>query len=176
MYYKQFDRRVKLNNKNFQKILDFYLFSCPTPGTSRRSRTFEQLGWKGAKQFAQLKMRLISAASNSLRDNYYPCKKDELEEKFAVVSNIHPVDEYCVFLKNDEKTVIQSLFSAIRNAFAHGSFNVKTYKKKRVYFFANHYHYLKAEIVLQEKTLLRWIDILKEGYDPSLKEKTARQP
>ena len=52
MYYKQFDKEIKLSNKNLQKILDFYLFSCPTPETSKRTRTFEQLGWKGAKQFA----------------------------------------------------------------------------------------------------------------------------
>lgn len=167
MYYKQFDKEIKLSNKNLQKILDFYLFSCPTPETSRRTKTFEQLGWKGTKQFAQLKSCLISAASNSLQANYYPCKKDELEEKFAVVSNVHPVDEYCVFLKNDEKTVLQSLFSAIRNALAHGSFSVQTYKKVRVYFFANYHNYLKAEIVLQEKTLLEWINILQGGYKPT---------
>ena len=167
MYYKQFDKEIKLSNKNLQKILDFYLFSCPTPDISKRSRTFEQLGWKGSKQFAQLKSRLISAASNGLQSNYYPCKKDELEEKFAVVSTVHPVDEYCVFLRNDEKTVLQSLFSAIRNAFAHGSFSVQTYKKVRVYFFANYHNYLKAEIVLQEKTLLAWIDILESGYNPN---------
>lgn len=166
MYYKKFDKAIKLNSKNFQKILDFYLFSCPTPEKSVRAKTFEQLGWSGQKQFAQLKTLLISSASNSLKDNYYPCKKDELKEKFSVVSNVHPVDEYCVFLKNDEKAVLQSLFSAIRNALAHGSFSVQTYKKVRVYFFANHHKYLKAEIVLQENTLLAWIEILKRGFIP----------
>ena len=164
MYYKQFDKEVKLNNKNFQKILDFYLFSCPTPNKSFRSKTFEQLGWQGKKQFALLKTLLLSSASNSLKGNYHPCKKEELQGKFDEVENIHPVDEYCVFLKSDEKTVIQSLFSAIRNAFAHGSFSVQTYKKTRVYFFANYHDYLKAEIVLQEKTLLAWIEILEKGY------------
>jgi hypothetical protein len=102
-----------------------------------------------------------------LKENYYPCKKEELKESFENVANVHPVDEYCVFLRNDEKTVMQSLFSAIRNAFAHGSFSVQTYKKVRVYFFANHHDYLKAEIVLQEKTLLEWISILQEGYKPT---------
>ena len=166
MYYKQFDKEVKLSNKNFQKILDFYLFSCPTPQKSFRSKTFEQLGWKGTKQFAQLKTLLISSASNSLKENYHPCKKEELEKQFEAATNIHPIDEYCIFLKSDEKTVIQSLFSAIRNAFAHGSFSVGTYKKTRVYFFANYHDYLKAEIVLQEKTLLAWMEIVEKGYTP----------
>lgn len=164
MYYKQFDKDIKLNNKNFQRILYFYLFACPTPKTSARSKSFEQLGWKGQQQFAQLKALLISSASNSLKGNYHPCKKEELQKHFAVVANVHPVDEYCVFLKSDEKTVIQSLFSAIRNALAHGSFSIQTYEKARVYFFANHSNYLKAEIVLQEKTLLAWIDIVEKGY------------
>lgn len=166
MYYKEFDKEVKLSNKNLQRILDFYLFSCPTPETSARTKTFEQLGWKGKTQFAQLKSKLLTSATSSLKGNYYPCKKEELKGSFEKVANIHPVDEYCVFLKNDEKTVIQSLFSAIRNAFAHGSFSVQTYKKVRVYFFANYHNYLKAEIVLQEKTLLEWIDILEQGYTP----------
>ena len=74
-----------------------------------------------------------------------------------------------MFLKTDEKTVIQSLFSAIRNALAHGSFNVKIYKGVRVYFLSNYNKYLKAEIVLQENTLLKWIDIVKEGCESSEK-------
>lgn len=166
MYYKQFDKEVKLSNKNFQKILDFYLFSCPIPQKSFRSKTFEQLGWKGKKQFAKLKTLLISSASNSLKGNYHPCKKEELQGQFEAAANISPIDEYCIFLKSDEKTVIQSLFSAIRNAFAHGSFSVETYTKTKVYFFANYHDYLKAEIVLQEKTLLTWIEILEKGYIP----------
>ena len=100
-----------------------------------------------------------------MRDNYYPCSKDELNAKFQEVSKICPIDEYCVFLKNSEDTVMQSFFSAIRNALAHGSFTVKSYKNTRIYFFANYHNYLKAEIVLHERTLLSWIDIVKNGYE-----------
>ena len=164
MYYKKFDKPQKISDKNFQKILDFYLFHCPTPDKSVRSKTFEQLGWKGSPQFSQLKKQLLASASKSLRSNYYPCKKDELEAYFKLVSNIAPIDEYCVFFMNEEKSVIQSLFSAIRNAFAHGSFSVQTYNKERIYFFSNYHKFLKAEIVLQEKTLLAWISILEKGY------------
>lgn len=171
-YYKKYDKAYPISDKKFQKILAFFLFECPTPGTSQRAKNFSQLGWSGSPQFSNLKKRLIKAATSSLRSNYYPCKKDELPEKFRVAEDVSPVDEYCVFLKNGEKTVMHSLFSAIRNAFAHGSFAVqsfsdKTGSKVKVYFFCNYHEYLKAEIVLQEATLLRWIEIVKSGYDPT---------
>ena len=89
-----------------------------------------------------------------------------MPQKFRNVANVKPPNEYCVFLKQDEKTVMQSLFSAIRNAFAHGSFNVKTYNGVKIYYFENFNGYLKAEIVLHEETLLAWIPILEAGYNP----------
>lgn len=171
-YYKSFDKSYPISDKKFQKILSFYLFECPTPGTSRRAKDFEQLGWSGKASFASLKKNMLANASESLTKNYHPCKKEELESKFKLVSEVKPVDEFCVFLKHDEKTVMQSLFSAIRNSFAHGSFAIQNFKnekkeKVRVYFFSNFDGYLKAEIILQEKTLLNWIEIIKSGYNPN---------
>lgn len=167
-YKKTFDNKISFNSRNFQKILEFYMFNCPVEGTSFRGVGFLEHGWKGPKQFSALKKELLKAASTSLSSHYHPCKKGELEKKFAEVSIVSPVDEYCVFLKNEENTVMQSLFSAIRNAFAHGSFSVREYtlkgNKTRIYFFSNYKNYLKAEIVLQETTLLNWIKIIKAGY------------
>lgn len=170
-YYKRFDKRYPITDRKFQKVLSFFLFECPTPGTSQRAKSFNELGWSGSPQFSNLKKRLLNSATSSLRANYYPCKKTELQEKFKTVESVRPVDEYCVFLRNCEKTVIHSLFSAIRNAFAHGSFAVQSFKetdgtKTRVYFFCNFNEYLKAELVLKESTLLQWIGIVKSGYDP----------
>lgn len=167
-YIKTFDNKIPYSSNNFRRIVDFYLFCCPVDGTSFRSIPFSKYGWSGAIQFAQLKKRLLQAASNSLKDNYYPCKKDDLEIKFQEIKKSKPVEEYCVFLKNEEGTVMQSLFSAIRNAFAHGSFSIREYKhngdRVKMYFFSNFNKYLKAEIVLQESTLLEWIQIIKRGY------------
>lgn len=173
-YYKEFDKKYPISDKTFQKILSFYLFECPTPGKSKRAKDFSQLGWRGSPQFSNLKKRLLSASTPSLQSNYYPCKKDDLEEHFKLVESVSPVDEYCVFLRSDEKLVMHSLFSAIRNAFAHGSFAIQSFKdsnKKnlRIYFFSNYDNYLKAEIILQEQTLLNWIHILQSGYDPTKK-------
>lgn len=167
-YKRTFDNKIAMNSSNFQKILAFYLFCCPVKGISFRGVPFSEYGWNGTQQFAKLKRLLLSSSSTDLASNYYPCKKEELLDKFNKVSVISPVNEYCVFLKNEENTVMQSLFSAIRNAFAHGSFSVREYtsdgQKTKVYFLVNFKTYLKAEIVLQESTLLSWIKTVEEGY------------
>ena len=90
-----------------------------------------------------------------------PSNKNELVANFKKSERITYPDEYCVFLKTDEKSVIKSLFSAIRNSFAHGSFNVKSYKGTRIYYFSNYKDYEKARMVLYEETLLLWIKIIK---------------
>ena len=110
---------------------------------------------------------MLTASSNNFSSYYFPCNKTQLEVYYKVVEKAGPLDEYCVFLRSQENTTLQSLFSAIRNAFAHGSFSVRAYNKTRVYFFANYNKYLKAEIVLREDTLLSWIDIVKLGYTPN---------
>ena len=164
-YKKTFDNKIDLSSKKLRIILDFYLFQCPVENKSKRGKTFEQLGWKGSNQFGALKRKMLKKATISLKSNYKPCKKDELKKAFLDVKKIRSPDEYCVFLKFDEETVMQSLFSAIRNALAHGSFAVRTYDGKRIYFFSNYKEYLKAEIVLHEETLLNWIRIVKAGFN-----------
>lgn len=167
-YNKAFDNTLALSSRKLQEITRFYLFQCPVDGISFRAQTFKEHGWYGQVQFAQLKRKMLEAASSSLIHHYYPCTKNELKTAFYSVDQVAPLDEYCVFLKNEERTVMQSLFSAIRNAFAHGSFSVREYKldgkKVSLYFFSNCKNYLKAEIVLQENTLLDWIKIIKTGY------------
>lgn len=164
MYYQDYDIPSSLTNKNLLKIIDFYLFNCPVPGTSVRGKKFEEYGFVGSKSFGVLKTAMLSSASQSLKENYIPCKKEELETGFACVSKLSPPNEYCVFLKHEERTIMNSLFSAIRNSFAHGSFNVKSYNGVRIYFFVNYKEYQKAQIVLQEDTLLAWIHIIQSGY------------
>ena len=160
MYKKQFDNGIPYSNKNFQKIVDFFLFECPVPGKSWRGKSFKEYGLSGAPAFASFKKQMLLAASDSLKSNYKPCKKCDLEEAFTITSTLLPPQESCVFLYNDEKTVMQSLYSAIRNSFAHGSFRVDTYNKRRIFYMLNYDGYKKAELILWENTLLAWIDIV----------------
>lgn len=163
----KYDRSYKspksLSNSNLQKIVQFYLIECPVEGKSFKGKTFQEYGYCGSLAFSKLKTKLLDAATKSLKSNYYPCKKEELLSYFEKCETIFSPDEYCVFLKSDEKSVVRSMFSAIRNALAHGSFNVKSYNKTRIYFFSNQKEYEKARIILHETTLLSWISIIKAG-------------
>lgn len=164
-YAQSFDIPVSLSDRNLQKILLFYLINCPVEGKSFRGKTFQYYGFSGSPAFSGLKTALLNSATKSLKKNYKPCKKTEIEEAFKEVEKISPPDEYCVYFCSEEKTRMQSLFSAIRNAFAHGSFNYKTYQGVRIFFLLNHDKYKKAQIVLHEDTLLAWIDIIEKGYN-----------
>lgn len=154
---KEIKHEIPITNKNFNKIVNFYLMECPVVGKSYRGKSFYEKGWRGTSQFAKLKKEMLDSAETELSKNYYPSNKCELTENFKKCENIS--SEYCVFLKYEERTVLPSLFSAIRNSLAHGSFDVRRCNGTNVYFFANYKHYLKAKIILYEKTLLNWIDV-----------------
>ena len=162
VYNKTFDDTFSISNSNLQEIIKFFLFECPVPGKSVRGKKFSDYGINGITAFAKLKKSLIAAATDSLSNNYVPCLKNELSGSFTKMETVAPPDEYCVFMKTDEKTVMQSLFSAIRNAFAHGSFRVKRYSGYRIYDLSNNNGYLKAEMALHEETLLNWIKCVKD--------------
>ena len=145
-------------SENFQKIVEFYLFECPVEEVSSRATTFAEKGWKG-HYFTTLKARMLNVASKDLKKRYYPCKKEELESRFTEMEKLKKGEEYCVFLKHDEKRVMESLYKAIRNAFAHGSFKAGKDKGKTIYYFSNFEGYCKAQIQLKESTLLEWIEV-----------------
>jgi len=50
-YKKSFDSDIKLGNNNFQKILKFYLFECPTPGKAEEVQHSRDLAGKVLSNF-----------------------------------------------------------------------------------------------------------------------------
>ena len=114
-------------NPSFCRIVRFFLFESPVDDASYRGRTFSKQGWRGSK-FSTLKSLLLKSATAELKDHYHPCPKAQLESFFKLSENFNC--EYCVFLVGDGR-VIESLFRSIRNALAHGSFDVRKYKGER---------------------------------------------
>ncbi len=106
-YKKDFNNKFAISNPALQRILQFYLFECPVPGTSVRGKTFEEYGIKGSPAFSALKKKMLDASEGQLRENYKPCKKDELPIALNEVAFVVPPNEYCVFLSNEEKTTMQ---------------------------------------------------------------------
>lgn len=154
-----------IKDRKLLKILEFYLFECPVEGKSYRGKTFSQLGWSGHK-LKTLKSELLRVSSSNLKKRYHPVIKDQLEEffiKYQLLDGKKIEDETIVFLKWDEKRIMESLFSAIRNAFAHGSFKVvKGPNKTKKYYLMNHDKYIKAILIINEETLLNWITVIKK--------------
>lgn len=160
MVIKRFNKTVSLNNKNLRKIITFYLLECPVEGKNNNDiKVFKDYGFKGQSSFAKLKKDFLNSSIN-LKENYYPSKKSELDHFFSKIKNFDSEKEFTIFLKSDEKTVIQSLFSAIRNSIAHNTFYSSKTKMEVYYYFENNKDYKKAAIYLLEKTLLNWIDII----------------
>ena len=136
---------IPYKNKNFIKIIDFYLFNCPARLTqktkdstgnnkynyiftkvSARGKTFAERGIKGgglrtlraAMQRTSYKGELFDLTLDKPEDiEQYSCRKGEI----------------CLTVKNSQMSQTDAIYYAIRNAFAHGSFSIE----KGIYFLVN---------------------------------------
>ena len=83
--------------------------------------------------------------------------------------------EMVIFIENSDLKKTRTIFYAIRNAFAHGSFSVSGAGEKRTYCLENRKDgVLKARIRLREKTLLNWIELV-ENPESWKKQKNEKK-
>lgn len=166
--------KIPLNDGNFQKIIDFYLFNCPCEtesgstgkGTkkytkvSKRGTTLRAQGW--TKGFLNtLLAAMKKTASGHLE--YHPfsegtniaIESDKIEIG-AGLSDVH--FEMIVFAERSGMNKTSAIFYYIRNALAHGSFSVVADEKRKMYYLESSKNCtVKARIRLTEETLLKWI-------------------
>ena len=146
---------------NFKKILDFYLFDCLVPKVSNRGYSLEKYNWTNNAKLE----REMKKLSNISKNNWKVVKSSD---DFANYTDLLTSEnKCCLFVNNKNKNVFSILYS-IRNSFAHGSFNIKTINRRRVYFLDAYKENetsinRKARIVLYQKTLLDWIKLIKDG-------------
>ena len=147
-----------MGNKQFQTILNFYLFEALGKEMSFKGKDFDYYGIKG-RDLSILKEQMLGCATPSLRDNYLECSKmNEISIKLKQVETVLPPNELSVLFIGSDASV-RRIFSYIRNAFAHGRFCIKQYSNKRIYILENIYHgSVNARMIFHEKTLLNWID------------------
>ena len=155
-----FNSPANVGPSSAAKIIQFYVVECPAEGASKRGLTFSQLGWRGAR-FSTLQARMRK--SSTLTADRWKCEKlcdiESQIEKSPLNAQSPLRQEYALYAKSKNYGKVESLFYLIRCALAHGSFDVRTYKKERYYLFENRYrNQLRGRAVLKEKTLLRWID------------------
>ena len=145
-----------LYTSNFKKIITYYLFESPIEDTSARGTLLSENGWKGSSRLTML-LRLMQAVAEIDDSDWIICSKNEVETNANrfLSDQIHMV---C----NDDKGKAKSIIYAVRNAFAHGAFNVKKINGKTIYILENHNKgRLRAEITVTEDTLLNWIKLFK---------------
>ena len=159
------NHEIKLYQKNLCAIFQFYVIESPAHKrnskelVSARGNSFGSYGWVSDNTFKRLKKSFKQASPALI---YLACDDNDTVESQAEI--YYPPIEYCSFRKNNSE--INSLVRAIRNSFAHGDFYQFTYSGKKLYFLRNvHNGKLKAEMVLSEQTLLKWIEIIKAGPD-----------
>lgn len=139
----------------FEKIITFFLFECPVEKVSHRGEDFQELGWKGSSRLQMLE-RLLKGCTEIAEEKWICCHKSEVESK------ANNIGSFLYIVCNNDKGRIKSIIYAIRNSFAHGSFEVKKIDGCNCYYLENWYkEKLRAKIVIEEKALLDWVKIIK---------------
>ena len=165
---------IPYENKNFLKIIDFYLFNCPArhtqktndpSGEKKYNFTFSKVSARG-KTFAERGvvgggLRTLRAAMKraSYQGELFDLTLDKSEdiEQYSGRSG-----EICLTVKNSQMSQTDAIYYAIRNAFAHGSFSVDN----GIYTLENiNKGKVKGRIRLKEQTLLNWIDLCSMSTD-----------
>ncbi len=177
-WWKNGNLNIPYNNKNFLKIIDFYLFNCPVytikgsnnhkviNNVSKHNKSFYDLNYK-QQDFKKL-LNKIRKPIKSYMEYYFLENDKNLESEFnIIVNNIKlkdPEYDFIIYKSLIPNNKTMSIFYAIRNAFAHGTFSIKTInQRKKIYYFeSKNNNIIKARIRLKEKTLLNWIDFVNE--------------
>lgn len=159
---------IPYTDKTYINIFSFYVHNCPVVfkrkkkdivchnKVSCRGVDFYSKGWDNNT----LKTLLSKMKNNNGNRILYECTtSDKIESKMQEFENsTKSCVEAIVFVENCDIYKTQSIFYAIRNAFAHGSFSVDQ-SNKMYYFESEKEGKIKAQICLKESTLLYWIDL-----------------
>lgn len=162
------DGKTQFKDANFVTIIDFYVFNTPARNINISSKTFPLYGWARSNIFKKLKKDLLNH-SNINRDTRYKfCSKDNIYSELNVISFSEGVDpssiEAVVFMKINDHGEIDSLFTAIRHALAHGRFKIFRINGLKYYAFeSRRNNEIRARIILEETTLIYWIKVVKKG-------------
>lgn len=172
-----------LNDENYIKIYDFFVIHSVVDGISARGRDLlYDYGWSNPwkkpyylnKQLKTLTTDKYLLFSAQVYEQKKDSKQKELMDKALDKANMKIFPQYtkekiCIY--DSKKNQILSTFAHIRNSITHCRFNVVDSEGTRVYCFEDidtkrmpeGKHKVSARIVLFEKTLIDWIDLIKRG-------------
>ena len=167
--------KIPVENKNFQKILIGYLFECPSATKknykgSKTTYTYVSCR-KNSFRERNINGQLLRNLNNEIKkrvNKMYICSRnieenlDELiSKKYQESGYSDPNIELIAFKANSSMTDTENIYYCIRNALAHGSFQVINGNPKIYIFESNKDGKLKSRIRLKEDTLLYFIKLSK---------------
>ena len=166
---------IPFSDGNYIKIVDFYQHKCPVvfkngQRVAHRGFDFKAKGWNSNL----IKTFLCEIKKNCGHPLYYKCCKSN-ESVEDVMPQADTNLEAIVYKENCNLYKTQSIFYAIRNAFAHSSFSVVNNGSYKIYYLESSKDgIIKAQIRLKETTLLHWIDIFNGSYSVFKKKNRKR--
>ena len=164
---------IPMGNASFQAIVKFYLLECPVRTYKRKridsnsiaenvSHKYEYVYTKVSKRGKTLKERGIDGSKlNTFRASMRRVAKnivlDAPNDIEIKKEQLRQMDEYLIVKGNEENcSITEGYFYFIRNAFAHGSFDVVD----GYFYLENHKNgKLRGVGKLSETTLLKWIEL-----------------
>ena len=191
------DRKTKIptNNKRFMTIFTFFILDCPssrkTGGSKNRDGSRQPIHYTNVSSRASsFRVRGINKdlLSTIIAEIRRPMAKkgcyaaltasESVEENVRLIrSNSMLSDgdfELMVFRKRSDMSDAEAVYYYIRNAFAHGSFDVQSIRGSHVYRLeSKRRDDICAQMRLKEQTLLSYIELasLKPGDIRSIRKK-----
>ena len=165
--------RIKdFEDKQFIRIITFFIFHSPVDNLSARQISLSEYGWntpwrkpwylnKQLKQETSNYELLFSSATFKKMDD--ALTKADLRNSFP--SNIAK-ERICIY--DCKKNQFMSVFYHIRNAFAHGRFDLRRLNDEEYYILEDVQKdkgalKVSARMILKKRTLINWIDIIEGG-------------
>ena len=173
-----FDKET-LKDKDFQKIFFFFTIYTPCTVLSCRGKSLESYGWESPWEEPYFLDKQLSSLTEL---EIYPAKKLSNLENELVKANLHkkfplkPQKEViCIYTETERlkgENIFLHIFYHLRNAFAHGRFNVTECNGEQLFFFEDrsprldkekNTYPISARMILRKSTLLKWIEIIEGG-------------
>lgn len=168
-----FTSKYDFSNKTFAKIYSFFVIESPVKGNSCRGKTFTDMGWDLKNLSSVLKRETLIP-----NDCWFSGNQKEVKDKIKEKNIYHSVElpiELIIHMKSQNSKTI-GLFHTIRCAFAHGAFAIHKYNKDNYYFFENNNkNGCSGRIIVKEKTLLKWINIVQNPQIYNKKKEKERK-
>ena len=172
------DSKIPYENSNFVKLINCFVFECPASirqprkenkkniykPVSRRGLSFKERGIESSL----LRTILSKISKPIISNNAYASLSVNinLETEIEYIMRDNKLSDksfdLIVFHKRHDMPDTEAIYYYIRNAFAHGSFEVKRMKGGFVYYIESSKNdVVRDSMRLQERTLLYYVELAK---------------